>query len=190
MPEFKEVRGSIEVPSNTGTEGFIHTLREVLKLSRIQEIKIDSRGQVTFKRFVLDQEEPENNFRVNFTDVEPYAVIRNASVKEFSPGGLPAPVVVGMMFDKASQESMSPLAFATGAHSVLKDWYRYTSGYTLEASDQLFGLPLLPDRQIPDTVLLLCTGYGRDASFLDTRVSYKVEMPSYVMPDTNVEVIP
>lgn len=94
------------------------------------------------------------------------------------------------MLDQVAKDQLTPLAFATGRMTVLWEWYRFTTGYTFEVHDRFFGLPLLTDRQLPDTALLLCAGYGRGARFIDTQVSYKVEMPRYEFPTTDVEVLP
>lgn len=191
MPDYKEVTNTIRVPANTGLAGFLHTLKEILKQPRVSTINIDARGSVTYKRHVLvTEDEPEQNYGVNFDTLQPAHVIRNSHTQEFlPPSGLPASTVIGMMFERAAREQYNPLAFVTGADTSLWRWYRYTTGHELEAGDTLFGLPLLKDRHIPDTALVLCAGYGRDAEFIDTRTSYKFEMPSYTFPDTTVEVM-
>lgn len=192
MAEYKEITGTINVPKNTGIEGFISTIRQLLGRPRLQSIHVDSRGTVTFKRFVEEGEEegPNNNYGVDLESVQPYHVIRNADILELiPPEGLPSPVVVSMLFDKAAMDKLRPLAWVVGRASLLWRWYQFTTGHALTDRESFFGLPVYPDRQMPDTVLLLCAGYGRDAAFIDTRVSYKVEIPEYVMPNS-VEVMP
>lgn len=194
MDDFREVTGTVRVPRNTGVEGFLDTIRQLLRRPRVQEIRVDVRGTVSFRRFALASEEDgdnDNNYGIDLTSLHPYAIVRNAQVKEFMPpADLSAAVVVGLMFEKSAQENLRPLSFVTGTDPVLWAWYRFTTGHELAESDTFFGLPLLRDRQIPDTVLLLCSGYGRDAAFVDTRVSYKVEMPRYAYPPTDVQVMP
>jgi hypothetical protein len=190
MDEYREVTGTIEVPANTGLEGFVKTIRELLRRPRLQEINIDARGKVTFRRFAKNGEEHEqgNNFGVDLSDLQPWHVIRNAEIKEcLPPQDLPAAVIVGIMFDQVAKDRLIPLVFATGRMTVFWDWYQFTTGYTFETRDRLFGLPVLTDRQLPDTALLLCAGFGRDAKFIDTQVSYKVEMPRYEL-STEAEV--
>lgn len=183
MEDYREVTGTIEVPANTGIDGFVRTITELLKRPRLQEINIDARGKVSFRRFAKNGEEhgdQNNNFGVDLKDLMPSHIIRNAEVREcVLPQELPAPVIIGIMFDQAAKDRLIPLAFATGRMTTLWDWYQFTTGYRFERQDRLFGLQLLEDRQLPDTVLLLCAGYGRDAKFIDTQVSYKVEMPRY-----------
>jgi hypothetical protein len=178
--DFKEVSGTVNVPPNTGVEGFVHTIRAILKKDRLQSINIDARGQVTYRYFAPSTElENGQNFGVDFEALEPYYIIRNAEVREVDlPVDLSAAVGVGVLLDQAASDRMQPIAFATGAQSALWPWYEYTTGHVPRDRLHLFGFPLRTDRQIPDTALLLCTGLGRDASFIDTRVSYKIEMPT------------
>jgi len=193
MSDFKEVTATIQVPANTGREGFLHTLGEILKKPRVQHIEIDARGQVKYRRYVLDGEDDgnkANNFGVDFDFLQPYHVVRNASLKEFMPpGDLSAAIVVGLMFDRVGKDQMTPLAFVTGQSDALWEWYRFTTGHEIEERSTFFGLRLLTDRHIPDEVLLLCAGYGKDAAFNDTQVSYKVEIPTYKTPTTDVQVL-
>lgn len=192
--EYREVTGTINVPKNTGIEGFLSTIRQLLIRPRLQSIHIDSRGTVTFKRFVLDGEDiggPNNNYGVDLESVQPHHVVRNAEalLEAPLPQGAPAPVVVGMMFDKVAQDKLRPLAFVVGAGTLLWQWHTFTTGHSVIDHSFYFGLPVLTDRQIPDAALLLCAGYGRDAAFIDTRMIYKAEIPEYVMPETEVEVM-
>jgi len=194
MADYKEMIGTIEVPPNTGVEGFVHALKSILKKSRVQHVEIDARGQVKYRRFIINGEDdggPNNNFGVDFKSLNPYFIVRNSRIIEFMPPGeLAAPVVLGLMFERSSRDQMHPLSFVTGAASVLWEWYRFTTGHIVEERNSLFGLKVLYDRQVPDTALLLCAGYGKDAEFIDTQVSYKVEMPVYQTPTTDVEELP
>lgn len=181
------------MPANVGLEGFLSTIRQILRRPRVQTVTIDSRGSVKFERWAADSEEDgntDNNFGVDLTDLAPYGVVRNSRVHELVfPAHLSAPTTVALMFDRAAQDQLRPLAFVTGTNTSLWSWFRLTVGYELQVPDQFFGLPLLLDRQIPDTVLLLCAGLGRDAAFVDTRTSYKVEIPQLQVPATEVQVL-
>jgi hypothetical protein len=186
MADYKEITGTIAVPPNTGRAGFLRAIDAVLKKSRVQNVEIDARGRVKFRRFVLNGEEDDkqNNFGVDFEDLQPFYVVRNARVQELIlPADLPAPVVLGIMFEKVAHDQLAPLAVVVGAQTTLWDWYRFTTGHTLQERETIFGFPIYNDRHIPDTALLLCAGYGKDAAFVDTQVSYKVEMPTFQQPD-------
>lgn len=190
MDEYREVTKSIDVPPNTGIDGFLLTLRQVLRKPRLQQITVNARGRVSYSRYVRDGE-PEEMSGLTFDDLQPYHIIRNADLQEFMPPeDLPASTVIGMMFDQVVQDRLHPIAFASGAETALWSWYQYTTGHAVVGRRQLFGLPLFLDRQIPDSVLLLCAAFGRDATLIDTQTSYKVEMPQYTLPTTDVEVIP
>lgn len=196
MDDLREISGKIHVPANTGIEGFIQTLRQLLKRPLIQEVKIDSRGAVTFRQYVREGEEQDqrggNNFGVDLTALEPYHIIRNAPLVEWSPpGDLPAPVAVGMLFDTVAGERLAPLAFASGAETQIWRWYQATTGCSMSHTQTFFGFPLLLDRQIPDTALVLCCGISRNSAFLETRMSYKMELPvPPTLPKDEVKVLP
>ncbi len=184
--EWKEIVRSIEVPPNTGVEGFVYTIRELLKRPRLQEIKIDSKGKITYRQFVRE-DKPENNIGLEFGDLLPSSVIRNSEVIELAPVGNAA-VVLSDMLDTAAIDQLHPICFTTGADSTLWNWYKNSTGLLLRSRDTLFGLPLYLDRQIPDTAIILCAAFGKDASMIDTQRAYKVEMQLFNLPDTTVEV--
>ncbi len=179
--EYKEVTGTVSVPKGTGIEGFLHTVRSILTKRRVQEIKIDAKGSVHFRRVVADNEEVESadtNFGIDFDFLQPYNIIRNTQMRELSlSAALPAPVVLGLMFDKVAADQLKPTAFVTGADSSFWEWYRVTSGAALSTRSELFGIQVLTDRSIPDSALLLCAGYARESAFHDIVVSYKFEIP-------------
>ena len=178
----KEVRGEIKVPQNTGIEGFIHTLRVLLKKPRIQRVEIDANGIVTFSRFKLVDEdtgeEEGPNFGTDFTALQPYNIVRNSRVLELEiPDDMSAAVATGYMFDQASYEQLTPTAFVLGKASTLWDWYLSTTGHVVRDRKNFFGLPVRTDRSIPDSTLLLCAALGQDSSFIDTRTTYKITIP-------------
>ena len=45
MTDYREVSHKIDVPAGTGVEGLMHTIRELLKRPRIQEIKVEETRQ-------------------------------------------------------------------------------------------------------------------------------------------------
>jgi len=191
--EYEEVKDTIQVPANTGIEGFLHTIREILRRSGVQSINIDARGMVSYRRFIPKTKDGADlrNIGVSFEELQPSGIVRNANVEEVQLyDNVNASVVVGALCDMARTIRLNPTAFVSGADTVFWEWHRATTGVSLRSRDHLYGLPFLTDRLIPDTALLLCAGYGRDASFADTRQVYKVEMPSAELPNSDVEVIP
>lgn len=189
MSDWKEDIQTISVPKNTGIEGFLHTIKELLKQPRMQEIKIDARGRVTYKRYIRDGEDP--NVGIDYEGMWPSDIVRNSEVQELvMEPGRNAAMVLTTMLDIAVAEQMHPLAFVTGQYSVLWGWYTATTRGKLQARDYLCGLPVMADRHIPDTALILCAAFGKNAAFVDTRKSYKIELeiPS-LGRNTDVEVI-
>ncbi len=188
MADLELVTHSIEVPKNTGTSGFLHTIAELLKLTRIQGINIDARGKVTYTRYVDEDEAVP--IKVDYEGVEPYHTIRNApdGVEELRVESVNAAVTVASVLDKATTEKLHPIAFIASPNTVLLDWYRSTTGYSLGSSRFLCGLPVHHDRHVPDTALILCAAFVRDGALVDTQKAYKIEMDYVVAPTTNVEV--
>lgn len=189
MDDYQEVTDTIKVPRNTGLDGFLHTVRTLLSKSRVQEIRIDARGTITCKRYAKEGD-TERNIGVDFTELEPSAVVRNTLVEEVLVlQEVPAAVVIGGLLDMVAVAQLVPLAFVTGAASAVWDWYRFSSGVALKNREYLHGLPMYTDRLIPDTALVLLSGLGRGASVVDARRSFKIEIPSYAYPETEVEVV-
>jgi len=187
VTDYKEITDSITVPQNTGAEGFLHTIRELLRKPRIQEITI-GKGVVKYRRFIRE-DEPVDRFTIEFEDLQPWAIVGSSEVNEVHvPIGANAAVTIGEMFSHAAADQLYPIAFVSGPNTVFWNWYRVTTG-TSHNKDQIFGLPLLTDRHIPDTALILCAGYGRDAALVDTRRGYKAEMEVLKAPETTVEVM-
>lgn len=189
MPDLVLVTHSIDVPKNTGHEGFIHTIRQILKLSRIQSINISARGKVTYERYVAG-EEPRSAIGVDFTGIEPSHIIRNAinGVEEIILDAQNAAVILVDMLDRSRTDGFFPTAFVSGANSTFWDWYPGTTLYPLSARDSICGLPLYYDRHVPDTALILCASFTSDGALIDTQKAYKIEMAPVLVPRTDVEV--
>jgi hypothetical protein len=189
--QWEEKTDKVEVPENTGIEGFLHTIRELLRRPRMQQITIDSKGMITYRHYVQEGQ-PANNVGIEFGDISPHGIIRNAEVVELAvdPGQSAAAVIAAVM-DLAAVEQYQPVAFATGADSVFWGWYSMTTGVSLNSRHSIMGLPVYTDRLLPDTALILCTAYGKDAALVDTQRAYKVEMELAATPppDTTVEVL-
>ncbi len=189
MNEFKEVTDTIQVPRNTGIEGFLHTVKTLLRLPKVTDIHIDSRGTITCKRYAKEGDST-HNAGVDFEALTPSSIVRNTHVDEVTaPSNANAAVLIGSLFDMVSVAQLKPLAFLTGADSALWEWYRTTTHSSLNSRDTLHGLPLHTDRKIPDTALILAAGYGRDAALVDARNSFKLEMPVFSYPEPIIEVL-
>jgi hypothetical protein len=183
--ELKE--STIEVPKNTGIDGFLHALKGILKLPRVQEVKIDGKGQVSYKRYIVEGEEPA--IGVDYEGLEPWNIIRNGDIVELWSLPTSASSRVVCLMDAARSEQLYPTAFVTGANSSLADWFRESSGVELRSTENLCGLKVYEDRSVPDSVLILCAAYTQDAGLVDTVRAYKVDMDYVVAPDTVVEVM-
>jgi hypothetical protein len=82
--------------------------------------------------------------------------------------------VLAELFDEVATEQMNPIAFLVGSDTTLWGWL----GTKTRSREYLYGVKVIPDRAIPDTVLALAMGYGRDAALVDTKKALKIEMSS------------
>lgn len=189
MSDLQLVTHSIDVPRNTGIEGFMHTVRVLLKLTHLQSINIDAKGRVTYERYVAEGE--REKIGVDYEGVEPWHIARNApdGVEELLVGSVNAAVTLAAMLDRSTGEKLYPTAFVASPNTTLWRWYQHTTGFALSSQGHLCGLPLYPDRHIPDTALILCSSFVRDGALVDTQKAYKIEMDYVTPPTTDVEVI-
>lgn len=181
MSELKEKTDTIEIPKGAGVDGLLHALKEVLtKRLRVQKVEIGAGGLLTYKHFV--KEEDPAHLEIDFSELLPYGVIRNSTVYELPDPHPNAALAITQLFHLAANEQLFPVVFVTGVQTALWSWFERTTGLALprargSAQEQLYGIPLLQDRQIEDQVLVLCAAYGHTTSLLDTRCAYKIALP-------------
>jgi len=177
MVDYREHTQTIEIPKGTGTRGFLRAIEEILKLDRVQGINIDARGQVSYTRYVREDDGDMDVARLQFETLMPYAVVRNGRIDEIVTGLRETPaLVVARMFAEVSKQKLYPLAFVTGANTTLFDWL-WGAGLEIANKDEFFGLPVHRDRLVDDYVLIIAAAYGRGANFTDTQQSFKIVMP-------------
>jgi len=190
MSAMKEVTSTVDVPTSTGVEGFLHAVREIVKQPRVQQIVISAKGRVSYTRLVDDDDDEVKTYGVDFGPLEPYAVIRNADTQELSyPPNLGACDVITAMLDAVVVRGLTPICFATGANTVLWSWSHFSSGVEIQSRDYLSGLPIFYDKQLPDTALVLCAGVGHTRALLDTRLAVKVEMQQNRVLSDDLEIL-
>ena len=107
----------------------------------------------------------------------PFAIVRNGEIQEIPYPNSHAAIGVAELFARASRDHMSPIAFLGGDNSSFWRWYEETTGLTPDTKENLFGFPFLTDMQMENDVLLLCTGFKRNALITDTVKSYKLSIP-------------
>ena len=184
--------GGIEVPKATGLDGLLLTIKEILQQhDYVQQLTIDGKGLITFKYFAMEDAEKQR-FEVDFKFLQPDAIIRNGTVREIIiPEDACASTVMGVLFETANRERMYPIAFVSGSDSTFWEWHWETTGIQLQSRENIYGIPFLTDRHIPDSVLMLCTSYGKGAALIDTQVSYKIVMGLALhLPPAAVDILP
>lgn len=181
MSDLREFSKTIEVPPNTGLEGFLQVVREVLRLPRIQKLNIDRTGHITY--FQLAKEEGEVNLNVSFDHLAPYYILKNAPMREVTyPSFIGSVAILASMLDHVAGSGHTPIAFVASPQTVLWSWLSLSDDFQATSRDVLLGYPLYTDRNIPDTALVLCAGVDRTTSLKDTKFSIKVEMQTFKSP--------
>lgn len=170
---------TLQVPPGAGIEGFIRSLREVLKLPNVNNITINRQGKIEYT-FYLREGEEKRVAAVNFDTLMPMAIVRNAIVTEVVDRNASATVAILQMFRCASIDHLVPIAFVTGANSMLWPWYEATTPLRADRKDELFGLPVHMDRQCPDEVLLLAAAFTTRTELVDMHKAYKIDLPPVV----------
>lgn len=174
--EYEEHNRSITVPKSTGLEGFLHAIKKILTLPNIQRIEITNKGEVSYRYFSPKDSSPEP-LGIDFETLEPYAVIRNSKVVELQKPSLNAAVSLCQLFSMAAADKLHPIGFAGGPASDVWAWYEESVSLPIGDRDTLLGLPYWPDRMFEDSVLVLCAGFARDGSLIDTQKAYKLCIP-------------
>jgi len=178
MPEYKLHSEKIDIPKGAGARGFLYTIEQILKLDRVQGIQIDARGNVTYTRFVRDENGDFNiGPQISFESLMPYACVRNGIVQELQTYLHHPAKAIGQMFQRVSSERLFPIAWVTGANSTLWDWFRTEDTMLIENREEFYGLPVMADRYLDDYVLLLAAAYGRQAGITEVQKTFKIIMP-------------
>jgi hypothetical protein len=179
--ELEQVVDTVEVPRNTGVEGFLQLLRSILKLGRVQDIHITGNGRVTYK-YLAPAGQPHDAFNPEqmFEQVSPAYVVRNSILQELRlEEACNSAEVLFRMMRAARLDGGAPLAWVTGADSRLNTWLLHRSDLPEDAvmpTDTMCGLPVYRDRMLPDESLMLCAGPRRGGDLVDTTHAYKIAM--------------
>jgi hypothetical protein len=181
---------TIEVPPNTGVEGFIHVVRQVVQQPRVQKLMVDKVGRVSYTQLVSADAE-EDNLNVSFEHLQPYYIVRNSRVQELSfPADTRPMAAVATMLDVLCSKGYAPIAFVASPSTTLWSWLYFGDDLEVSSRDTFLGYPLYTDKQIPDSALVLCAGVEGASALIDTKVSLKIEMQriKHSIQDEEVEI--
>ena len=184
--DFEQVSGVVDVPRNTGTEGFIQLIRSILKLGHVQDIHVTANGKVSYKYLaVKSADRPEFNPEQLFERASPSCVVRNSTLVEVRVDERKSSVETLVLVTRSAQlDGVVPNAWVTGANTLLFKWLPSRSNISaeqLQPGTILFGLPIYRDRMLPDESLILCASPCAGADLVDTTHAYKIAM---VLPTT------
>jgi hypothetical protein len=175
MAEYKERTETVDVPKNTGVEGFMATVRKILSLPRIQVININAVGHIKYTRIVREEDDTVP-LEVDFSTISPAGIIRNNELVEMEEDNNPTHAVA-RMFEQIAQEHLFPVAWVSGPGSTFWLWHERAKLKMSPSKDQAYGLPFLYDENFPSSTLVLCTGYTRMSAMIDVKKSFKMLMP-------------
>ena len=174
MPNYRQQHKSEKVDATAGVPGILRVVKSILGLSRVQEITIN-KDEVKYWRWALP-DEPDQAVTIEFTDLMPYAIVRNSVLTELNPCSDNAAIVVGQMFAAVCQAGLNPIGFVCNPDSKFWAWHAKTTGVVM-GNSELYGLPCYKDQGIPSETLILCAGYERRSLLTDTVSSYKITIP-------------
>jgi hypothetical protein len=173
MPTYEEEERTVEIPKAAGIKAYLAVLDEILSLPMVDTVTIVvTPGFVRYHRF-KKPDEPEKLVGLDLATLLPYAVIRSHELLEIQPSTRIAAVAIAQMLAQAHLDGLNPIAFVCGHDPTLRKWHASTTGIVLPANE-MYGLPLLCDNQLPQEALFLCAAYGKNAALVDTHKSYKI----------------
>ena len=175
MPEYKEMTETVDVPKNTGAEGFLLVVSKLLRLPRVQNISISGSGTVRYTR-VIRQDEKVTPIDIDFSSVTPFGVIRNNDIVEIEEDK-DSVHAVARLFQSAAMEHLFPVVWVSGPDTTFWMWHERQKLQMSSSRDEAYGLPFLYDDQVPASTLLFATAYTRGASVLNIKKTFKILMP-------------
>lgn len=175
MPVYEEEEKEVKVPPGTGVAGLVKAVTAILELPRVQTIEITVNKPVKYRRF-RKADEPEQNIGIDFDTLMPWQIVRSNHISEVSLISMNAAIVIGQLFMQASIDGYNPVAFVGSPATRFWSWYTATTSL-VTSREELYGLPFLADKQIPEESLILCTALGKRAAMVDVIRSYKVTVP-------------
>lgn len=184
MSDYKQVEETIDIPLESGIDGFLLGIRQILALSRVVELRVHGNGKLTYKRWVRDEDEANANLRIDFESVTPIGVIRNNDVVDVGvvDDKVSPAVAVCRLLHRVQVDYMYPTVLVVGANSVFFDWFRGCGIDIQKNAERFFGHQLVRDRFVEDDTLLVCASYGPGGSLIDTRTTYKLLLPPREAP--------
>lgn len=181
--ELELVTAAVDIPRNTGIEGFLQMLRSLLRIKRLQEIVISvtRHGSITYK-YLAERETEQTALDPCklLENLNPMHYLQRSEMKEVGlQEGEASPQMLLRLFRAAENDGMRPICWVVGAGSALPRWLRKGTTFTEDfayPNETLCGLPILSDRFVPDEALVLCAGHGIGSEMSDARICYKTTM--------------
>jgi len=174
---YQKVSKTIAVPKNVGADGFLHALKNILRVPRVQKVVIDAGGKVTYDYFKVEGSE-DTVLGLDFDSLAPGAVVRTVEMQELElVEDDKAPVVMCHLFRMCRISNLVPIALVTGANTLFWKWHDKAGVRGMEDTPHdAYGLSILFDEIVPDEVILLCAGYSKESTLIDSVKVFKAVM--------------
>jgi hypothetical protein len=171
--EFVEQADVVDVPKGSGLKGLLKTVEGILsEIPRVKELHISATGQVRYTWY-MPAGAKEQSLEVQFSDLLPYAIIRNTNLEEvFAPEGTNVCELVTHLFDSVARDKLQPVCFVVHPLSRLRKLLQQQG--LIMGRDELCGYPVLEEEELPQDALILCASFGRTVHISDTHKAYKV----------------
>lgn len=180
--EYEQKSKTVTVPSRAGVEGFLHVLKEILKLPRVTEVRMTDRGEVQFwwnEPVSLDP----LSLGPTTLDLAPlsveHALVNASIVDEPFDDGRHISLIVPSLLARAQEDGVYPLLFAVHSPSAFRKWILECTGLHF-GNKGCFGFPLEGDSSIPDDVVVLLATMSHSTSILDTTHAFRTILPKKV----------
>lgn len=180
--EYEQKSKTVTVPPRAGVEGFLHVLKEILKLPRVTEVRMTDRGDVQFW-----WNEPVDTDPLSLgpttLDLAPLSVEHALSkalvMDEPFDEERPYSLIVPSLLARAQDDGVYPLLFVVNSPAVFRRWILEWTGLHF-GSKGCFGFPLEGDSSIPDDVVVLLATMRQSTSILDTTHAFRTILPKKV----------
>jgi len=163
----------ITVPSAAGIDGFLTSIKAILRRPRVQKIVVT--GLDVVFDFYAKNGEQDLPIEVDFEATKPYNLIRTKPIEEFDEKESPA-LTLNYMFGLVGRDHLTPICFVASPNTRLWLWARKTGLVLPQHLAEVFGYEVRYDEHIPDDALILAAGISRGSTLIDAHKSYKVQI--------------
>jgi len=160
-----------EHPLPRTPEAISSLVDSIVRGGSVQKIIIENGRPVRVYRNVVTEDEFEEQ------DMDIDAALRNAPMFEHSGEGRPLRILFELT-QGLTEEKQRPVCFVSGQNSkgIVYQWLGIEKKSLVIGNEELFGIPLIRIRSLPEETLILCGSPYADAEPKDITLALKVTM--------------